>query len=75
MNDIVLEPLEDVTFTYNFDGPQALLRLFPPEALSGISGLSSGTLIRVKNSNAILGFVQDVTPNELQSRIVSVEGF
>ena len=75
VNDIVLEPLENVTFTYNFDGPQALLQLFPPEALSGITGLSSGTLIRVRNSNAILGFVEDVTPDELQNSIVPVQGF
>jgi Ca2+-binding RTX toxin-like protein len=75
VNDIVLEPIEDVTFTYKFDGPQALLELFPPDVVSGITGLSSGTLIRVRNSNAILGFVEDVTPNELQSRIVSVQGF
>jgi Ca2+-binding RTX toxin-like protein len=75
VNDIVLEELEDVTFTYSFDGPQALLQLFPPDVVSGISGLSSGTLIRVRNSNVILGFVEDVTPNELQSRIVSVQGF
>ncbi|MEG4628628.1 calcium-binding protein [Microcoleus sp. AR_TQ3_B6] len=75
VNDIVLESVEDVTFTYRFDGPQAFLQLFPPEAVSGISGLSSGTVIKVRNSNAILGFVEDVTPNELQSRIVSVQGF
>ena len=75
VNDIVLEPVEDVTFTYGFDGPQALLQLFPPDVVSGFSGLVSGTLIRVRNSNAILGFVEDVTPNELESRIVSVQGF
>ena len=75
VNDIVLEPIEDVTFTYRFDGPQALLEFFPPDVVSGFSGLVSGTIIRVKNSNAILAFVEDVTPNELQSSIVSVQGF
>ncbi len=75
VNDIVLESVENVTFTYSFDGPQALLQLFPSDVVSGISGLASGTLIRVRNSNAILGFVEDVTPNELESRIVSVQGF
>lgn len=75
VNDIVLESVEDVTFTYKFDGPQALLQLFPPDVVNGISGVSSGTLIRVRNSNVILGFVEDVTPNELQSTIVSVQGF
>jgi len=73
---------------YTFDGPQALQPLLPPGPLgafsgpasgtqprSGITGVYSGTLIRVKNFNAILGFVEGVTPNELQSRIVSVQGF
>jgi len=75
VNDIVLEPLENVTLTVRFDVSQALQPLIPPALVSGISGLSSGTLIRVRNSNAILGFVENVTPNELQSRIVSVQGF
>jgi Ca2+-binding RTX toxin-like protein len=73
VNDIVLELVENVTFTYRFDLSQALQPLLPN--LVSVSELSSGTLIRVRNSNAILGFVKDVTPNELQSRIVSVQGF
>jgi Ca2+-binding RTX toxin-like protein len=75
VNDIVLEPVQDVTVTYRFDLPQALQAFFPPNEVGEFSGLSSGTLIKVRNSNAILGFVEDVTPNELQSRIVSVQGF
>ena len=75
MNDIVLEPVEDVTFTYTFEVSQALQPLLPPDAIGGITQRPSGTLIRVRNSNAILGFVEDVTPNELESRIVSVQGF
>ena len=75
VNDIVLEPVQDVTVTYKFDLPQALQAFFPPNEVGEFSGLSSGTLIKVRNSNAILGFVEDVTPNELQSRIVSVQGF
>jgi Ca2+-binding RTX toxin-like protein len=88
VNDIVLESVQNVALTYTFDGPQALQPLLPPgpagafsgsasgtQPRSGITGVYSGTLIRVKNSNAILGFVEGVTPNELQSRIVSVQGF
>ena len=88
VNDIVLEPVQNVALTYSFDGPQALQPLLPPgpagvfsgsasgtQPRSGITGVYSGTLIRVKNFNAILGFVLGVTPNELQSRIVSVQGF
>jgi len=75
VNDIVLEPVQDVTLTFRRDLPQAILQLLPPNEVSEISGVVSGTLIRVRNSNAILGFVDDVTPNELQSSIVSVQGF
>jgi Ca2+-binding RTX toxin-like protein len=74
VNDIVLEPVQDVAITVSFDGPQALLLLSPERARENSERLS-GTLIRVRNSNAILGFVDDVTPNELQSSIVSVQGF
>jgi hypothetical protein len=88
VNDIVLEPVQNVALTYMFDLPQALQPLLPPgpagafsgsasgtQPRGGITGVYSGTVIRVRNSNAILGFVEDVTPNELQSRIVSVQGF
>lgn len=75
VNDIVLEQVEDVALTYTFDVPQALQSFIPPAFINGISGLSSGTLIRVRNSNVILGFVEDITPDELQGRIVSVQGF
>ena len=75
VNDIVLEQVQDVTITYRFEGSQALLQVLPPDLPREFSEPLSGTIIRVRNSNAILGFVGDVTPNELQSRIVSVQGF
>jgi len=75
VNDIVLEPVQDVIVTYRFEGPQALLQFLPPDQASENSEPLSGTLIRLRNSNAILGFVDDVRPNELQSSIVSVQGF
>ena len=75
VNDIVLEPIQDVTLTYRFDVSEFLQSFFPPALLSEFSGSASGSLIRVRNSNAILGLVGDVTPNELQRRIVSVQGF
>jgi len=75
VNDLVLEPLQNVALTVKSEGPQPIQQALPPALINGISLLSSGTLIRVRNSNAILGFVENVTPNELQSRIVSVQGF
>ncbi|WP_445244100.1 calcium-binding protein [Microcoleus sp. OTE_8_concoct_300] len=75
VNDIVLEPVENVAVTFRFDWPQALLQFVPPYLTMENSGSLSGTLIRVRNSNAILGIVNDVSPNELQSSIVSVQGF
>jgi Ca2+-binding RTX toxin-like protein len=75
VNDIVLEQVQDVTLTLRRELPQVILQSLPPNEVSEFSGSASGTLIRVRNSNAILGFVEDVTPNELQSSIVSVQGF
>jgi Ca2+-binding RTX toxin-like protein len=75
VNDLVLESVQDVTLTYRFDVSEVLQPSIPPAFLSEFSGSASGTLIRVRNSNAILGLVGDVTPNELESRIVSVQGF
>jgi Ca2+-binding RTX toxin-like protein len=75
VNDIVLEPIENVTVTFRFDWPQTLLQFVPPYLARENSGPFSGTLIRARNSNAILGIVNDVSPNELQSSIVSVQGF
>ncbi|MEG4251661.1 calcium-binding protein [Microcoleus sp. AT3-A2] len=84
VNDIVLEPIQNVALTYRFDGPQAILQDVADEfsgsasgtqLRGGINGVYSGTLIRVKNSNGILGFVENVTPNELQNRILSVQRF
>ena len=75
VNDIVLEPIQDVTITYSFEGPQALLQVLSPGRVPEYREPASGTLIRVRNSNAILAFVEEVTPNELQSSIVSVQGF
>ena len=75
VNDIVLEAVQDVIVTYRFEGPQALLQVLSPGRVPEYSGPASGTLIRVRNSNAILAFVEEVTPNELQSSIVSVQGF
>ena len=71
----MLEQVQDVTLTLRRELPQVILQSLPPNEVSEFSGSASGTLIRVRNSNAILGFVGDVTPNELQSRIVSVQGF
>ena len=75
VNDIVLEPVQNVTLTYRIDGSQALQQLFGPTFGSENTVFSSGTLIRVRNSNAILSLVENITPNELQSRIISVQGF
>jgi Ca2+-binding RTX toxin-like protein len=75
VNDIVLEPVQNVALTSRIDASQALQQLFGSNFGRENTVFSSGTLIRVRNSNAILGLVENITPNELQSRIISVQGF
>ena len=46
VNDIVLEPVQNVALTYTFDGPQALQQLLPPGPAGAFSGSASGTQLR-----------------------------
>jgi Ca2+-binding RTX toxin-like protein len=74
-SDVVLENLTNVTVVFGLDAPQAVknldtLGIFEPKPL-----VSSGTLIKVKNSSDILGYVPNVTPAQIQGSIISVQGF
>jgi RTX calcium-binding nonapeptide repeat (4 copies) len=74
-SDIVLEHLTNVTIVLEFYGPQALKNSVQPGILNPGSIVTSGTLIRVKNSGEMLGFVNGVTPDRIQDNIISVQGF
>jgi Ca2+-binding RTX toxin-like protein len=74
-SDIVLERLTNVTIFLEFDGPQALKNSVQPGILNPGPIVTSGTLIRVKNSGEMLGFVDGVTPDRIRGDIISVQGF
>lgn len=82
VNDIVLENLTNVPITIQVEFPQAAGSFATPEQselFKPTSVLTSGTLIKVRNSGDAIGFVEGVTPAQLQNSIlnsiISVQGF
>ncbi len=82
VNDIVLENLTNVPITIQVEFPQVAGSVVTPEQsqlLKPVSIVSSGTLIKVRNSGDAIGFVDSVTPVQLQNSIlnsiISVQGF
>ncbi|EGK86077.1 calcium-binding protein [Microcoleus vaginatus PCC 9802] len=75
VNDVVLESLTNASITIQAEVPQALGSFLPPDLLGSKSIVTSGTLIKVKNSGDLIGFVESVTPAQLQNSIISTQGF
>lgn len=82
VNDIVLENLTNVPITIQVEFPQIAGSLVTPEQsqlLKPVSIVSSGTLIKVRNSGDVIGFIEGVTPVQLQNSILNsiipVQGF
>ncbi|MEG4277504.1 calcium-binding protein [Microcoleus sp. MON1_C1] len=82
VNDIVLENLTNVPITIQVEFPQVAGSVVTPEQsqlLKPVSIVSSGTLIKVRNSGDAIGFVEGVTPVQLQNSILNtiipVQGF
>lgn len=73
-NDIVLEKRSNVKIEIEFEVPEVLKSYVTPDLLKPISGEVSGTAIKLRDSNDILGFVINVTPESLAERIISVNG-
>jgi Ca2+-binding RTX toxin-like protein len=74
-SDVVFENLTNVTFLIGLDLPENFKKLIFPGESDPARRVGSGTLIRVKNSGDILGFVNGATPSEIQGSIISVQGF
>ena len=74
-SDIVLETLTNVTIFTGFDAPQFMKNLLAPGFFDAAPTVKTGTLIKVKNSGDMLGFVEGVTPAQVQGSIISVQGF
>jgi Ca2+-binding RTX toxin-like protein len=82
VNDIVLENLTNVSLTIQLEFPQAAGSVAPPElsqVFKPTSIVTSGTLVKVRNSGDVIGFVEAITPAQLQNSIlnsiISVQGF
>jgi RTX calcium-binding nonapeptide repeat (4 copies) len=79
VNDVVLENLPNVLITVQFEVPQAVGSFATPDLLRPISAVTSGTAIKLRNSGEFIGFVDSITPTQLQNSIlnsiVSVQGF
>jgi len=76
VNDVVLENLTNVLRLQDFDFSKAAkANISPPEVLNPSNVVTSGTLIKVRSSGDVVGFVEFVTPAQLQNSIISVQGF
>jgi Ca2+-binding RTX toxin-like protein len=73
-SDIELVNLTNVTILIGFDAPESL-KNSQPGLFDPVPAVSSGTLIKVKNSGDMLGLVEGVTPAQIQGSIISVQGF
>jgi Ca2+-binding RTX toxin-like protein len=75
-NDVVLDNLTNVLLLRDFDFSEYAKRtVSPADALNPSTFVTSGTLIKVRDSGDLIGFVYGVTPSQLQNRIISVPGF
>ena len=75
VNDVVLENFTDVLLLEDFDFSEAAKLTVSEEYLIPSTVETSGTLLKVRNSGYLIGFVDGVTPSELQNSIISVQGF
>lgn len=64
----------NVTLSIALDLPEFIRQTTPPELLN-ISGPSQGTLIKLRNSDQIIGFVESVEVADVQNSLISVQGF
>ena len=76
VNDVVLENLTNVLRLQDYDFSKAIKpNVSPPELLTPSTVVTSGTLIKVRSSGDVVGFVEFVTPAQLQNSIISVQAF
>jgi Ca2+-binding RTX toxin-like protein len=76
VNDIVLDNLTNVRLLQDFDFSKAMrATVYPAEVLNPLTYVTSGTLIKVRSSGDLIGFVDSVTPSQLQNSIISVQVF
>jgi Ca2+-binding RTX toxin-like protein len=74
-SDVDLQYVTNVTLLIGFDTPESFKQFAPPGTFDTRSRQSQGTLIKVRNSGDIVGFVENVRAADLQSSIISAPGF
>lgn len=74
-SDLDLQYVTNVTVVLGFETPETLKQLLPPSVLNAPPVQSEGTLIKVRNSVDIVGFVAQTRVADVQSSIISVQGF
>lgn len=74
-SDVDLQYVTNVTVLYGFDAPETFKQLAPPGTFNTQPIQSQGTLIKVRNSGDIVGFVTNVRVAEIQGSIISAQGF
>lgn len=75
VSDVDLQYVTNVALFFDFELPEIVKDFAPPGVLEPRFAQSQGTLIKVKNSGDIVGFVENVRVADLQSSIISVQGF
>ena len=73
--DVDLQYVTNVTVLFGYDAPESFQLFTPPGTFDPKPIQSQGTLIKVRNSGDIVGFVEDVRVAELQGSIISAQGF
>ena len=74
-SDLELQYVTNVTVLVGFETPEIFKQLIPPGALNFPPVQSQGTLIKVRNSGDIVGFVAQTRVADVQSNMISVQGF
>ena len=73
--DVDLQYVTNVTVLFGVDLPESIKAFAPPGLLNIQPIQSQGTLIKVRNSADIVGFVPNVRVADLQGSIISAQGF
>ncbi|MEG4520197.1 MULTISPECIES: calcium-binding protein [unclassified Microcoleus] len=74
-SDLDLQYVTNVTVLFGYDAPESAKLFTPPGSFDTQPIQSQGTLIKVRNSGDIVGFVSNVRVTDLQGSIISAPGF
>jgi Ca2+-binding RTX toxin-like protein len=74
-SDVDLQYVTNVQFLLDFDAPQIIKNSGLPGVFETKFYQTQGTLIKVRNSGDIVGFVDNVRVADLQGSIISAQGF